>query len=203
MLLYHYMRRLPEGERRKLTVEIPWEMCYHTVRLIKGRLTMKILVFSDSHSSISFMRDCLEAVKPDALIHLGDHYDDGETIREEYPHIPAYQVPGNCDKYRMPGFVPEILIQKVFGVKLYMTHGHRHNVKLGPWALLRDARSGGCDIALYGHTHIADCRREEDGLWVLNPGAASFSGSAGLIEIQDSKITACRILDRWILEEMK
>lgn len=164
---------------------------------------MNILVFSDSHSAMSFMRLCMETIKPDAVIHLGDHYDDGETLREEYPHIPAWQVPGNCDRYRIQGFVPEILIQKVFGVKLYMTHGHKHNVKLGPWALLREARMEKCDAVLYGHTHVSDCHQEEDGLWVLNPGAASFGGSAGLMEIHDNKITACRIVDRWDLEEMK
>ena len=41
---------------------------------------MKILVLSDSHSALSFMRRAVDAIKPDAIIHLGDHYDDGETI---------------------------------------------------------------------------------------------------------------------------
>lgn len=164
---------------------------------------MKILVFSDSHSALSFMRLCMEKVKPDAVIHLGDHYDDGEVLLEEWPRTPLYQVPGNCDRYRVPDYVPEILIRPVFGVNMYMTHGHKHQVKMGIGALIRDARLCKCDIALYGHTHVADCHREEDGLWVLNPGAAGYSGSTGLIEIQDNKITSCRIIGRWDLEEMK
>ena len=45
---------------------------------------MKILVLSDSHSSLSYMRLCIEAVKPDIMIHLGDYYDDAEAIAEEY-----------------------------------------------------------------------------------------------------------------------
>jgi putative phosphoesterase len=167
-------------------------------------MVMKILVFSDSHSAISFMRLCAEAVKPDGLIHLGDHYDDGEVLKEEYPHIRLWQVPGNCDRYRVPGFVPEILIQPVFGVDMYMTHGHKHGVKMGIGALIRDARLCKCQIALYGHTHVKDCHQEADGLWVLNPGASGFNGgSAGLIEIQNNKIKTCRIIDRWDLEEMK
>ena len=49
--------------------------------------------------------------------------------------------------------------------------------------------------ALYGHTHIAECIREESGMWVLNPGTAGYGGgSAGVIEIADGKISACRIL---------
>jgi len=163
---------------------------------------MMILVFSDSHSALSFMRLCMDAIKPDAVIHLGDHYDDGEVIKEEYLGIPMYQVPGNCDKYRMRTFVPEILVERVCGVDLYMTHGHKHNVKLGIWALLRDARQWKCAAALYGHTHVADCHQEEDGMWVLNPGSCGYNGgSAGLIEITDKKITACRLIDRWSLEE--
>lgn len=164
---------------------------------------MKILVFSDSHSAISFMRLCMETVKPDAVIHLGDHYDDGEVIREEYPHVRMYQVPGNCDRYRVPGFVTEILIERIFGVDFYMTHGHKHRVKMGIGALIRDARLCKCAAALYGHTHTPDCHQEEDGLWVLNPGASGYNGgSAGLIEVRDKKITACRVFSRWDLEEM-
>ena len=54
---------------------------------------MKILVLSDSHSGMSFMRECINKVRPNALIHLGDHYDDGQTIQEEFPHLMVYQVP--------------------------------------------------------------------------------------------------------------
>ena len=54
---------------------------------------MKILVLSDSHSALQFMRQCVESVKPDAIIHLGDFFDDGVVIHEENPDIPFYQVP--------------------------------------------------------------------------------------------------------------
>lgn len=57
---------------------------------------MKILVLSDSHSALQFMRQCVESVKPDAIIHLGDFFDDGVVIHEENPDIPFYQVPGTA-----------------------------------------------------------------------------------------------------------
>ena len=165
---------------------------------------MKILVLSDSHSALSFMRACMDSVKPDAVIHLGDYFDDAETIREEYPHIPMLNVPGNCDRYRCPPGQPEILIRSVYGVILYMTHGHRHNVKLTRGLLLRDARASKAAAALYGHTHEADCTLEGDGLWVLNPGSCGYGGgSAGLMEIYDGKIRSCRILRYSDLEEFK
>lgn len=165
---------------------------------------MKILVLSDSHSAMSFMRLCIEGVKPDAIIHLGDHFDDGEAIHEEYPRIPFYQVPGNCDRYRCPPGQPEILIRPVFGADLYMTHGHHHRVKQTLTFLLRDSREAKVQAVLYGHTHVADCRRDEDGLWILNPGSCGYyGGSAGLIEIKNNVITSCRILRQEDLEVMK
>lgn len=156
---------------------------------------MKILVFSDSHSGISFMRRCVQALKPDVMIHLGDYYDDGEVIAEVFPHIPMHQVPGNCDRYRLVSLRQETLCYPVGGVKMYMTHGHNHGVKMGLYRLLADARQAGAQIALYGHTHIADCHREDDGLWVLNPGSCgAYSGSCGLVETENGKIIACRVL---------
>ena len=156
---------------------------------------MKILVFSDSHSSLRLMRLCIEAVRPDVMIHLGDFFDDGEAMKEEYPGIRVYQVPGNCDRYRCLPDQPEICIDRIGGVDVYLTHGHKHRVKQGIGGLLSSARTANVDIVMYGHTHVADCHREEDGLWVLNPGSCGYSGgSAGLIEIQDGKIREVRLL---------
>ena len=164
---------------------------------------MKILVLSDSHAGLSFMRRCIDAVRPDRVIHLGDYYDDGLPMAEEYPEIPMLLMPGNCDKYRCPPGTTEIRTEQIGGVDFYMTHGHRSNVKLYLGKLLADARACRADIALFGHTHEAYLEKEEDGLWVMNPGTSgSWSGSAGLIEIRDKAITACRILRQSDLEGM-
>lgn len=156
---------------------------------------MKVLVLSDSHSALSFMRRSIEQIKPDVMLHLGDYFDDGQTIHEEYPDILFYQVPGNCDRYRCDPCQPESLLENIGGVKLFLTHGHRHKVKLSLWPLLRDASRSAAAAVLYGHTHVADCHQEEDGLWVLNPGSCGFyGGSVGLMEIENGKILSCRIL---------
>ena len=152
----------------------------------------RILVLSDSHSGNSFMRWCVESVKPDAIIHLGDYYEDGCDLHEEYPLIPFYQVPGNCDRYRVPPHVSEILITRVLGVDLYLTHGHKHRVKSMMGLLIDAAREAKVQAVLYGHTHIPDCRKEGD-LWILNPGSSgSWGGSAGIIEVENGKILSCR-----------
>ena len=162
----------------------------------------RVLVLSDSHSTMFFMRSCVRAVKPDAIIHLGDYYDDGEALSEEFPDTRFYQVPGNCDRYRAPLHAQEILIMPVLGAELYMTHGHRHNVKFTTVSLIQDARKAKVQAVLYGHTHVAECYQEADGLWVMNPGSAgSYGGSAGLITVENGKIQHCRLIRQEDLEE--
>ncbi len=164
---------------------------------------MKILVLSDSHSSMQFMRRCVSTCKPDAIIHLGDHYDDAEALAEEYPNIPLHQVAGNCDRYRCPPSAREMLCYEVCGVRLFMVHGHNHYVKQGTGALLADARRYAVCAALYGHTHQPDCRMLEDGMWVLNPGSCGYGGrTAGIIEVREKKIITCRVITQADLEEM-
>ena len=165
---------------------------------------MKILVLSDSHSAMSFMRLCVDAVRPDRLIHLGDHYDDGEALAETYPNIPMTQVPGNCDSFlRQPGMV-DIMCYPIGGIKIYMTHGHKHFVKSGIHRLVEDASQHEPQAILFGHTHESLCFQRENGTWVMNPGSCGyFGGSAGLIETKDGKIVDCRILRQEDLEEFR
>ena len=156
---------------------------------------MKILVMSDSHAALSFMRLAVKSTCPNEIIHLGDHFDDGQVIAEENPHIRTHQVPGNCDKFRCDPTLPQFMCYDIGGVRIYMTHGHLHYVKSTPYRLLADGRKYGAAAVLYGHTHEAVCYQEEDGMWVLNPGTCgSFGGSVGLIEVEDGKIVSCRIL---------
>lgn len=165
-------------------------------------VTMKILVLSDSHSAIRFMGSCVDAINPQAVIHLGDYYDDAETLAELYPHIEAHHVPGNCDRYRCPPWVRATLCHDVCGLRLYMTHGHKQGVKSSTAMMEAEARAMRAKAALYGHTHVAECRWTEDGMLVMNPGSAGYGGgSAGLIETEDGKILSARILLPEDLEE--
>lgn len=163
---------------------------------------MKILVLSDSHAGLAFMRLCISKVKPDCVVHLGDYFDDGMAMAEENPHIRFYQVQGNCDRFRCdPGF-PQILCCDIGGVRFYMTHGHLHGVKTCIGNLLAEARRNAAQVVLYGHTHSRECFCE-DGLWVMNPGSCgSYGGSAGVVEIREREIFACRLLQQAELESM-
>lgn len=156
---------------------------------------------SDSHSTMRYMRLAMDTVKPDAVVHLGDHYDDAEALAEEYSHIRFHQVPGNCDRYRCPPDTLQILCYCIGGVKFYMTHGHLHGVKSILSRLIADAKAQNAQAVLYGHTHIADCRQEED-LWVVNPGSCgNAGGSVAVIEADGTTIQSCKIVQINDLEE--
>lgn len=156
---------------------------------------MEILVLSDSHSSMSFMRFCVDKLKPDQIVHLGDHFDDGQAIAELYSHIRVHQVPGNCDGLRFNASQPDVLCYDIAGVRFFMTHGHKHGVKSGDSMLVSAAKEMGAQVVLYGHTHVADCYETDDGMWVMNPGSCrGYSGSVGIVEIAEGKIISCRIL---------
>lgn len=162
---------------------------------------MRILVMSDSHSTMRYMRLAIDKVKPDAVIHLGDHYDNAETLAEEYSHIRFHMLPGNCDRYRCPPDTPQFFCYDIGGVRFYMTHGHLHGVKSGLHRLIADARQMRAQAALYGHTHIPDCH-QENGLWLINPGTCSSAeGSVAVIETENSAISRCTILHLRDLEE--
>lgn len=157
-------------------------------------MPVKLLVFSDSHSSCGLMKRFVEKIKPNAIAHLGDYYDDGQVIGESYFHIPLYQVAGNCDAYRAPMDARGMLFLPLGDVMTFMVHGHTHHVKSGIGRLVADGREKGAKLILYGHTHIAYCQQEEDGIWVMNPGPAGYGGSCGLVEIENGEIKSCRIL---------
>ena len=162
---------------------------------------MRILVMSDSHSTMRYMRLAMDSVKPDTVIHLGDHYDNAETLAEEYSHIRFHMLPGNCDRYRCPPDTPQFLYYSIGGVKFFMTHGHMHGVKSGLYRFIADAKNMTAQAALYGHTHIADCHREDD-LWIINPGACnSAEGSVAVIDTEENAIASCTILQLRDLEE--
>ena len=162
---------------------------------------MRLLILSDSHHYLSYMERYVEKFRPDCVIHLGDYYPDGRELQLLCPGIPFYQVPGNCDEYSCDPFLPRVMTPTIGGVRFFLTHGHQHHVKSNLFSLLRDARANGAQVVLYGHTHIQDLHREEDGLFVMNPGAAGFAGEAGLLEIEEGVVTRSRLLCPRDLEE--
>ena len=149
---------------------------------------MKLLIMSDSHRNIDRMRYAADQTNPDAILHLGDHISDAQTLGQQLPNTVFYMVKGNCD----PQAVGKDEMFLVIGeVKIFMTHGHRYGVKSGLAALIERARQLGAELVLYGHTHRASVR-DERGLWLMCPGQMErhnnrLAASYGIVTIEGGR----------------
>ena len=131
-----------------------------------------------------------EAVRPDRIVHLGDHLSDGETLHYAYPDLPFVGVPGNCDGWTS---APEERLITLEGRRLLLGHGHHWGVKLSPAGAARAGRMAGAELVLFGHTHRPLLRREEDGLLLLNPGSVRDGGRYALLELEQGREPVCRL----------
>ena len=137
---------------------------------------MKILVMSDSHGILSYMQTAVKNENPDIAIHLGDCVSDAERLGNMFPDLRLFSIKGNNDWI---GSVDSVFATD-FG-KIYMCHGHVLGVKSGVSNLVYTAKSKGCSIALYGHTHRPHLE-VIDGVTVVNPGASIMRGSYAVCE---------------------
>ena len=127
---------------------------------------MRLLVLSDSHGSVDRMSLAARRSKPDAILHLGDHIGDARKLYVQFPDVAFYMVKGNCDA-NAAGETEQLFT--LDGVRIFMTHGHKYNIKNGLAAFVNRAQATDARIALYGHTHIARILQTED-VWLMNPG---------------------------------
>ena len=169
---------------------------------------MRLLVASDLHGSpeaAAFLRRRCEELLPDMLVLLGDYLYHGprNPLPSSYgpPSVvsvfadfdtPIVAVRGNCDAYSRSD-AEENLLFNADGVRIFMTHGHRYNVKLGYESLANAAHFSGAQLALFGHTHEADFLRMGD-VTLFNPGSAGMGRQTyGMITVKGTEFK-CEIL---------
>jgi putative phosphoesterase len=132
----------------------------------------------------------------DYVIHLGDGAGDMREVRKLYPDK-VYVCGGNCDFFSA---LPQSGELEVEGLKIFFCHGHKYHVKEERETLAREAKNRGCDIALYGHTHIA-MQDELEGVMLLNPGTLRYpvgkGGSYCYLVINKDKATPVFVGDRY------
>ncbi|MDD6279633.1 MAG: YfcE family phosphodiesterase [Ruminococcus sp.] len=154
---------------------------------------MRIVVMSDTHRCFSGLDKIIQR-NPDAdlYIHLGDGDDDVDRAILKYPSIAPkiFHVAGNCDSGSMSQ--SELILTLEGGHKLIAAHGHQYGVKMTLGGIKRAASEYGCDIILYGHTHVR-YNSYEDGFYILNPGSASCphdgnKPSFGLIDVSENGV---------------
>lgn len=151
---------------------------------------MLIGIVSDTHRLNGYIKKACEYLKDcDLVIHLGDNIEDAAKIKQYYKGK-VINVRGNCDFTKD---VPSERIEIIENKKFFITHGHNYNVKSNMINLKYKALEIGADIALFGHTHIAEIV-EDDGILFINPGSVSMprsgKNSIAFIEIIDGNIHA-------------
>ncbi len=131
---------------------------------------MRFAVLSDTHGDLSRMfaaADYIRALKPDALIHLGDFCSDAEAMAKEL-RLELHAVAGNCDAGRTTYPVVDVL--EAEGARILLCHGHTYDVGETPQRLIWAAQERECTAALFGHTH-RQFLEKEDGVLLMNPGS--------------------------------
>ena len=127
---------------------------------------MKIVICSDNHTN----RQCLQYIlqnesNADYYWHLGDS--EYTNIKELSPFV---SIMGNND------FFLDLPATKEFelcGHKFLLTHGHRQ-LMYGPEQLAAYTKDKGCDIVLFGHTHMP-CDKVINGVRMVNPGSCNHN----------------------------
>ncbi len=138
---------------------------------------MKILIVSDTHRRDDNLKLVIARNLPiDMLIHLGDAEGSDRLIPEWVnPECRMEMVLGNNDFFSSLDREREIIIGEH---KALLTHGHYYGVSMGPEGLADEAKSRGCDIAMFGHTH-KPFFDQIDGVTMLNPGSLSYPRQEG------------------------
>lgn len=120
---------------------------------------MKIIVVSDSHRNTDVLEQIVHSTNADMYLHAGDSALPETLIR------PFLSVRGNCDAY--PYEISRTV--ELDGLRLYITHGHLFSKK----RIIKTAKTYNCQIAIYGHTHIAEIEKIDD-IYLINPGSVSY-----------------------------
>ena len=139
-------------------------------------MSKKILVLSDSHGKDANIKRVLRKEGPvDMCLHLGDAQCPAEHM-EKLIGCPVFMIAGNCDLFCS---LPMKLFITLGKHKAMMVHGHQYFVSLGTDMLKEDARENGCDIVLFGHTHVPVDDVTDPDVLVFNPGSITYPRQSG------------------------
>lgn len=130
--------------------------------------TYKIMVCSDTHTDIHAIVDEINRSEGiDLILHLGDHWQDGRRIGL-LTNRRVISVRGNNDSFHPD--IPNKRILDLEGHKLFLIHGHQFSMANTIDEITKNAKENGCNIALFGHSHVFETGGMNDILY-LNPGA--------------------------------
>lgn len=136
---------------------------------------MRILVISDTHRNNDLYLQLVQRYSPlDMVIHCGD-IEGSELTIESAVDCPVHMVAGNND------FFSDLPHDDVFEIgphKVFLSHGHHYYISMRNTIIKEEAKSRGCDIVMYGHTH-RPVVEQADGMIALNPGSLTYPRQEG------------------------
>lgn len=149
---------------------------------------MQVAVISDTHRHMYSINQAEKLINDaDVIIHLGDNEEDADILEKNFKGK-VISVRGNCD---FSSFAPIERLEEFGGKRIFITHGHKYDVKYSLLKLKYRAKEVEADIVLYGHTHQKN-EIYEEGIWFINPGSASLprdsSKSIAIIELEEGNI---------------
>ena len=152
----------------------------------------RILAVSDTHGRREKLQRAIDQNRQiNMIIHCGDGAKDiTDVIIPDKTTVS--RVMGNTDIYSVYG-VEEENLESCNGMVLFITHGHKYNVKNGLHTLSAEGKRRDADIVIFGHTHIPFLKEGHPTLF--NPGSLS-EDSYGIITVTGEnkcKFTHCRL----------
>lgn len=154
---------------------------------------MRILAVSDTHGDLYSLRCAVrQQPKAEIVLHMGDGERELAELKMEFTDRMIVGVRGNCDWGSASPDTQELILE---GKKIFLTHGHLYQAKMGLSTIIGTARDRKAHILLFGHTHTP-YQAYEEGLYILNPGSLSGAdASYGIVDITPAGIvTALRVL---------
>lgn len=128
-------------------------------------------VMSDSHGNTIAVKKAVEkAPHVDLWLHAGDYVQDAVYL-EKITSVPVMKVAGNGDWNNTEVAEDEFFM--VEGKKIWLTHGHKYQVKWGIDYLRELAQKNCADMIIFGHSHIY-LEEYQEGRLFLNPGSVSL-----------------------------
>ncbi len=135
---------------------------------------MRILVASDSHGDYLSLQRAIKKEQQksrlDAFIFLGDGEDDYRLATMNLNGTTTYRVRGNND---YDTGIKLSMAMDIGGHKYLICHGHSFCIGRGCEKLTDAANLNGCQVALFGHTHIRHYSFER-GVHLFNPGSIAL-----------------------------
>ena len=137
-----------------------------------------ILVFSDSHGSVSSLKTVLkwakDRVPPNgeicATVCLGDGLSDISRAADAAGFYSDWKIICGNNDYGIPA--PEAAVFDFEDHKFFITHGHRYGLLNGFNSLIASAKSSEADTVFFGHTHVPYFKNV-NGITLINPGSVS------------------------------